>query len=175
MKIAFTNNILKDTLNFRGNVIKAFLNKGHKVTVICPNEKNINVKNFDERLNFIPVEVSRKGKNPFSDLIYCKKLFDVYKKEKFDLIFHYTIKPNIYGNIASHFAKIKSISIIPGLGHLFIKESFSTKIVEVLYRFSLNYANEVWFLNEDDKKEFLKRKLVKESKIKILPGRRNKP
>mgnify|MGYP001276908536 CR=1 FL=1 len=170
MKIAFTNNILKDTLNFRGNVIKAFLNKGHKVTVICPNEKNINVKNFDERLNFIPVEVSRKGKNPFSDLIYCKKLFDVYKKEKFDLIFHYTIKPNIYGNIASHFAKIKSISIIPGLGHLFIKESFSTKIVEVLYRFSLNYANEVWFLNEDDKKEFLKRKLVKESKIKILPG-----
>ena len=170
MKIAFTNNILKDTLNFRGNVIKAFLNKGHKVTVICPNEKNINVKNFDERLNFIPVEVSRKGKNPFSDLIYCKKLFDVYKKEKFDLIFHYTIKPNIYGNIAAHFAKIKAISIIPGLGHLFIEESFATKIVEILYKLSLNFASEVWFLNEDDKKEFLKRKLVKENKIKILPG-----
>lgn len=170
MKIAFTNNILKDTLNFRGNVIKAFLNEGHKITVICPNDKNINIKNFDERLNFIPVEVSRKGKNPFSDLIYCKKLFNIYRKEKFDLIFHYTIKPNIYGNIASHFTKIKSISIIPGLGHLFIKESFATKIVEILYRFSLNYANEVWFLNEDDKKEFLKRKLVKESKIKILSG-----
>lgn len=170
MKIAFTNNILKDTLNFRGNVIKSFLNEGYEVTVICPDDKSINIKDFDERINFIPVEVSRKGKNPFSDLIYCKKLFDVYQKEKFDLIFHYTIKPNIYGNIAAHFAKIKAISIIPGLGHLFINESFATKIVEILYRFSLNYANEVWFLNEDDKKEFLKRKLVRESKIKILPG-----
>ena len=170
MKIAFTNNILKDTLNFRGNVIKSFLNNGHSVTIISPDDKSINIKEFDKKLNFIPIEVSRKGKNPFSDLIYCKKLFNVYQKEKFDLIFHYTIKPNIYGNIASHFAKIKSISIIPGLGHLFIKESFATKIVEILYRFSLNYANEVWFLNEDDKKEFLKRKLVKENKIKILPG-----
>ena len=86
------------------------------------------------------------------------------------MIFHYTIKPNIYGNIAAHFAKIKAISIIPGLGHLFIEESFATKIVEILYKLSLNFASEVWFLNEDDKKEFLKRKLVKENKIKILPG-----
>ena len=170
MKICLVDNDLRLNLNFRGNIIKAFLNKGYDVTIISPEDESFSIKDFDERLNFIPVEVSRKGKNPFSDLIYCKKLFSIYKKEKFDLIFHYTIKPNIYGNIASHFAKIKAISIIPGLGHLFIKESFATKIVEILYRFSLNYANEVWFLNEDDKKEFLKRKLVKENKIKILPG-----
>lgn len=170
MKICLVDNDLRLNLNFRGNIIKAFLDKGFNVTIISPEDKSFNIKEFDKRLNFIPIEVSRKGKNPFSDLIYCKKLFNIYKKEKFDLIFHYTIKPNIYGNIAAHFAKIKSISIIPGLGHLFIKESFATKIVEILYRFSLNYASEVWFLNEDDKKEFLKRKLVKESKVKILPG-----
>ena len=170
MKICLVDNNLRLNLNFRGNVIKAFLNKGYDVTIISPEDKTVNIKEFDERLNFIPIEVSRKGKNPFSDLIYCKKLFNIYRKKKFDLIFHYTIKPNIYGNIAGHFAKIKSISIIPGLGHLFIKESFATKIVEILYRISLNFASEVWFLNEDDKKEFLKRKLVKESKIKILPG-----
>ena len=170
MKICLVDNDLRLNLNFRGNVIKSFLNEGYNVTIVSPKDKSVNIKEFDERLNFIPIEVSRKGKNPFSDLIYCKKLFDIYRKEKFDLIFHYTIKPNIYGNIASHFTKIKSISIIPGLGHLFIKESFVTKIVEILYRFSLSYVSEVWFLNEDDKKEFLKRKLVKENKIKILPG-----
>ena len=170
MKVCLVDNDLRLNLNFRGNVIKSFLNEGYDVTIVSPKDKSVNIKDFDERLNFMPIEVSRKGKNPFSDLIYCKKLFDIYRKEKFDLIFHYTIKPNIYGNIASHFTKIKSISIIPGLGHLFIKESFITKIVEILYRFSLSYASEVWFLNEDDKKEFLKRKLVKENKIKILPG-----
>ena len=170
MKICLVDNDLRLNLNFRGNVIKSFLNEGYDVTIVSPKDKSVNIKEFDERLNFIPIEVSRKGKNPFSDLIYCKKLFDIYRKEKFDLIFHYTIKPNIYGNIASHFTKIKSISIIPGLGHLFIKESFATKIVEILYRFSLNFASKVWFLNEDDKNEFLKRKLVNESKIEILPG-----
>lgn len=170
MKICLVDNDLRLNLNFRENIIKAFLNKDYDVTIIAPNDKSFNIKDYDERLNFIPIEVSRKGKNPFSDLIYCKKLFNIYQKEKFDLIFHYTIKPNIYGNIASHFAKIKSISIIPGLGHLFIEESFATKIVEILYKLSLNFASEVWFLNEDDKKEFLKRKLVKENKIKILPG-----
>ena len=170
MKICLVDNNLKLNLNFRGNIIKAFFDDGYDVTIISPEDKSLNIKDFDERLNFIPIEVSRKGKNPFNDLIYCKKLFNIYRKEKFDLIFHYTIKPNIYGNIASHFAKINSISIIPGLGHLFIKESFATKIVEILYRISLNFASEVWFLNEDDKNEFLKRKLVKENKIKILPG-----
>ena len=170
MKICLVDNDLRLNLNFRGNIIRAFLNDGHDVTIISPEDKSVNIENFDKRLDFIPIEVSRKGKNPFSDLIYCKKLFDVYQKENFNLIFHYTIKPNIYGNISAHFAKTKSISIIPGLGHLFIKESFATKIVELLYRFSLSFASEVWFLNEDDKKEFLKRKLVKESKIKILPG-----
>ena len=169
-KIAFVNNVLDGMLMFRGNVIKTFLDKEYEVTIICPDDKNINIKNFDSRVKFIPVEFSRKGKNPFNDLVYCKKLFDIYRKEKFDLIFHYTIKPNIYGNIASHFVKIKSISIIPGLGYLFIKDSFATKIVEILYKLSLNFTNEVWFLNEDDKNEFLKRKLVKESKIKIIPG-----
>lgn len=170
MKIAFVNNTLKDTLNFRGNVIKAFLEKGYDVTIISPNDTSVDIKEFHKKLKFIPIEFSRKSKNPFSDLIYCKKLYDIYKKEKFDVIFHYTIKPNIYGNIAAGFNKIKSISIIPGLGHLFIEESFATKIVEILYKFSLRYAKEVWFLNEDDKKEFLKRKLLKENKIKILPG-----
>lgn len=170
MKIAFVNNTLKDTLNFRGNVIKAFIEKGYDVTIISPNDTSVDIKEFHKDLKFIPVEFSRKSKNPFSDLIYCKKLYDIYKKEKFDIIFHYTIKPNIYGNIAADFNKIKSISIIPGLGHLFIEESFATKIVEILYKFSLRHAKEVWFLNEDDKKEFLRRKLLKEDKIKILPG-----
>ena len=48
MKIAFTNNILKDTLNFRGNVIKSFLNEGYDVTIVSPKDKSVNIKGFDE-------------------------------------------------------------------------------------------------------------------------------
>ena len=73
-------------------------------------------------------------------------------------------------HVAAKLNKIISIFIIPGLGHLFIKESITTKIAERLYKFALNFSKEVWFLNNDDKELFIKRKLVDERKVKILPG-----
>lgn len=170
MKICLTDNSLMLNLNFRGDIVKKFLKKGYQVTIIAPRDENISIKKFDKRLKFIPLEVSRRGKNPFADLKYCKKLYDIYRKEKFDIIFLYTIKPNIYGNIAAKLSKIKSVSIIPGLGHLFIEETLSTKIVEILYKIALNFASEIWFLNQEDKNEFLKRKLLKKNKSYILPG-----
>ena len=56
------------------------------------------------------------------------------------------------------------------MGHLFIKENITTKIAERLYKFALSFSKEVWFLNNDDKELFIKRKLVNEGKVKILPG-----
>lgn len=169
MKIAFVDNTLWGLLNFRGEVIKTLCKEGNEITLIAPFDSNISLKEY-EGINYIPIKLSRKGKNPFQEINYLYSLFKNYKKNKFDLVFHYTIKPNIYGNIAAKLNKINSISIIPGLGHLFINESITTKIAEKLYKFALNFSKEVWFLNNDDKDLFVKRKLVNEENIKILPG-----
>ncbi len=168
-KIAFVDNTLWGLLNFRGDVIKALYKEGNRITLIAPFDPNISLKEY-QGIEYIPIKLSRKGKNPFQEIKYLFFLYKIYKENKFDLVFHYTIKPNIYGNIAAKLNKIKSISIIPGLGHLFIKESMTTKIAERLYKFALNFSKEVWFLNSDDKKLFIKRKLIDEEKIKILPG-----
>lgn len=168
-KIAFVDNTLWGLLNFRGDVIKALYKEGNRITLIAPFDPNISLKEY-QGIEYISIKLSRKGKNPFQEIKYLFFLYKIYKENKFDLVFHYTIKPNIYGNIAAKLNKIKSISIIPGLGHLFIKESMTTKIAERLYKFALNFSKEVWFLNSDDKKLFIKRKLIDEEKIKILPG-----
>ena len=168
-KIAFVDNTLWGLLNFRGDVIKTLYNERNKITLIAPLDPNISLKEYQE-IEYIPIKLSRKGKNPFQEIKYLFSLYKIYKENKFDLVFHYTIKPNIYGNVAAKLNKIKSISIIPGLGHLFIKESITTKIAERLYKFALNFSKEVWFLNNDDKELFIKRKLVDERKVKILPG-----
>lgn len=168
-KIAFVDNSFWGLLNFRGDVIKALYKEGYQITLIAPFDFDVSLEEY-QRIEYIPIKLSRKGKNPFQEIKYLFSLYKIYKEKNFNLIFHYTIKPNIYGNIVAKLNRIDSISIIPGLGHLFIKEDITTKIAEKLYKFALNFSKEVWFLNNDDKELFIKKKLVDERKVKILPG-----
>ena len=78
---------------------------------------------------------------------------DVFKyiercHEQFDFIFHYTIKPVIYGGWAARKARIRQISVITGLGYTFIRKGWINRVAKLLYRFSLRSAKEVWFLNQ---------------------------
>lgn len=168
-KIAFTDNSFWGLLNFRGDVIKALHSERNEITLIAPFDSNVSLEEY-EGIKYIPIKLSRKGKNPFQEINYLYSLFKIYRENKFDLVFHYTIKPNIYGNIAGKLTKTDCISIIPGLGHLFINENMATKIAEKLYKFALNFSREIWFLNNDDKELFIKKKLVESRKVKVLPG-----
>lgn len=155
--------------NFRGGLIKKLIFEGYEVVVIAPTDK------FDEKLRslgakVVDVEINSKGTNPIEDLKLILTLRKIYKREKLDIVFNYTIKPIICGTIAAKLAKVIPIAVTTGLGYGFIKERKATKVVEKLYRFSLEFAKEVWFLNENDKKIFLERKLVDSDKTFVLNG-----
>lgn len=167
MKIGFVDNSLWGQINFRGDLIEHLIKNGFEVVMISPKDTDLKIKNEAKYYN---LKIERKSKNIFSDLKLMIKLFKIYKKEKFDLIFHYTIKPNIYGTIAAKLNNQTSISIVPGLGYTFIKENLLTKVVKLMYWFSLKFSNEVWFLNEEDKEYFVSNKLISEKKAKILQG-----
>ncbi|EOG9680630.1 glycosyltransferase family 4 protein [Enterobacter hormaechei] len=64
----------------------------------------------------------------------------------------------------------KSIAVTTGLGFVFNKSSFLTKVISQLYSFSFNFPKEVWFLNEDDKAVFISKKIIKEYKSFVLDG-----
>jgi glycosyltransferase involved in cell wall biosynthesis len=155
--------------NFRAGLIKKMILEGYEVVVIAPTDK------FDEKLKglgakVVNVQINSKGTNPREDLELIFTLCKIFKREKLDIVFNYTIKPIIYGTIAAKLAKVIPIAVTTGLGYAFIKEGKVTKIVEKLYRFSLKFAKEVWFLNENDKKVFLERKLVEPNKTFVLNG-----
>jgi len=155
--------------NFRGGLIKKLILEGYEVVVIAPTDK------FDEKLKglgakVVDVEINSKGTDPIEDMKLIFTLRKIYKREKLDIVFNYTIKPIIYGTIAAKLANIIPIAVTTGLGYAFIKEGKVTRVVEKLYRFSLKFAKEVWFLNENDKKVFLERKLVEPDKIFVLNG-----
>ena len=155
--------------NFRGGLIKKLISEGYEVIVIAPTDK------FDHKLRelgayVVNVEINSKGTNPIEDLKLIFKLRKIYKQERLDIVFNYTIKPIIYGTIAAKLSKVIPIAVTTGLGYAFIKEGKVTKVVEKLYRFSLKFAKEVWFLNENDKNIFLERKLVDSNKVFVLNG-----
>lgn len=83
---------------------------------------------------------------------------------------HFTIKPNIYGNIVCRILGIKTISNISGLGTVFVRKNWVTKLVKILYRYSLVAAERIFFQNREDYETFINQKIVDQNKCEILPG-----
>ena len=171
MKIAIVANTSWYVYNFRKELISAFLENGHKVVTIAPVYMDeYSQKLIDMGCHHFNVNMDNKGTNPLKDIATFFSFVSIYKKAKPDIILHFTIKPNIYGTLAAKYLKIPCINNISGLGTLFIKEGFATKIAKVLYRISLQHAKHVFFQNEEDRDLFIKHNLLDVSKTSILPG-----
>lgn len=169
LHIALVANTLWSVYNFRRGLINSFIGNGHKVTIIAP------IDDYAKRLeelgcSVVNIHIASQGMNPFTDLVLILKLKKIYSQINPDFIFHYTIKPNIYGSIAAWLSNKKSIAVTTGLGFVFNKSSFLTKVISQLYSFSFNFPKEVWFLNEDDKAVFISKKIIKEYKSFVLDG-----
>lgn len=168
-KIAFVGNSLQTMCNFRMGVISSLSQLGHEIVVIAPEDCNHRLLQISN-VRFIPIEIDCKGMNPFIDLRLVQSLKKVYLKEHFDLIFHYTIKPVIYGGWAAARTRSQHIAVITGLGYTFLRKGWINRISKFLYSCSLRNAKEVWFLNQDDKTLFVEQNIVSLFKTRVLNG-----
>ncbi len=169
MKIAFVGNTSFSIYKFRLGVMRSFISRGYEVIAIAP-EDEYSTLFENENIKYISIEIDGKGKSILDDAKLISSFTDIYKKEKIDFIFHYTIKPNIYGSLAARYLKIPSIAITTGLGFSFKKKNIFNLFVKTLYRFSLQKVLEVWFLNTHDKDVFIKNGIIRKEKAFILPS-----
>jgi glycosyltransferase involved in cell wall biosynthesis len=167
-KITLVANSTWSVYNFRMDLIRHLL-LSFDVLIIAPRDE------FAEELikagcSYRDIHFNNRSENPLLDYSLYKSLEKIYKSEKPDFIFHYVIKPNIYGSLASARCGILSVAVITGLGYTFDRNNWLNRIVSFLYRKALKKASEVWFLNQEDAQVFIQRKLTSADKIKILPG-----
>lgn len=168
-KIALVSNSSWSIFNYRLGVAKAFLDKGFKVLIVAPQDDF--TKNLIEiGCSFRHFEMESKSTNPFNDLKLLQQLKTIYKEEKPNFIFHYTIKPNIWGSRAAKSASIPSIAITTGLGYIFDNNNLVSKIGKWLYKVNLTYSKQIWFLNNEDQKAFLDENIIPKSKAYLIPG-----
>lgn len=167
MKILFCDNSLKELLNFRGDVIKHFSKQGHSIVLVAPeNTKSPSTSN----IKFIPIKMNRGGMNPFNDLALFLSLLKIYYKERPDYVFHYTIKPNIYGSFSAKMLRIPSSSVVSGLGYAFNHNDLRSRVARFLYRMALNLNHSVLVLNSDNMEKLLSSKILHKEKAILLRG-----
>jgi len=170
-KIALVANSTWNIYNFRLNLIRFLGDNDCEVVVIAPVDEYIHYLNKAHKIKHIPLKgLKREGKNPIHELRLTYNLMRIYRRERLDAIIHFTIKPNIYGNLAANWCKIPSICVVTGLGYTFLHDSLSNRLSQWMYKFSFGFTQKVAFENEDDKNLFVKLKLAKAEQCAVING-----
>jgi glycosyltransferase involved in cell wall biosynthesis len=167
-KIIFLSNHFIALYKFRKELILELVKKQHDVYLVLPESSENDYFN-KMGCKIITVDVDRRGLNPVADLTLFINYLKIFKKIKPDLILSYTIKPNIYGSLASTILKMKQICNITGTGATFFEENFLSNLVKILYRFSVKNSYKVFFQNRSDLDFFVKNHLVKDN-YELIPG-----
>lgn len=174
LNIAIVGVVSGSVLNFRKELIKTLVKKGHNVYVLVSDDDN---KNDIEMLGVTHVRyfVSRKGTNIFHDLKTCINLYKIFREIKPDIVLSYTIKPVIWGGLAARlYKRTKFLALITGLGYTFepggIKKKLLTKVVINLYKCALKNSYAVIFQNEDNLSVFLESNIVVRSQTHVVNG-----
>lgn len=166
-KILFLANHFITLYSFRKEMINEMLKHGHELYLSLPkSEENQYFENLG--CHIVETEIDRRGINPIKDLKLIQSYKKLIRQVNPNIIFSYTIKPNIYGTMASN-GKYKQVCNITGTGATFLKRNLVSIICEFLYKLSVKKCYKVFFQNTGDRDFFVKEGLVKDN-YAMLPG-----
>ena len=171
MKIIFCDNTLWGLVNFRGEVIRHFMRKGHQVVLVAPEKEDKQMRTtIPDGVRYIPVKMARTSLNPVKDFGYFMRILKIFRAERPDYIFNYTIKPNIYGSIAARLCGCRSTAMMAGLGYIFINDSLLLRIARTVYRFGLLFTDHLIVLNSFIREMVVQKRFCNPKKIVFLEG-----
>ena len=168
-KILISINTAWNLLNFRSGLIHGLISSGFEVIALAPQDKYVAELEL-LGCRFVHLEMDNQGTHPVRDFLLLRRYWLLLKIEKPDLCLFYTIKPNVYGSLASTICGIPFINNVSGLGAVFIQDGWLRQLVSALYRLAFRNSNQVFFQNHDDLGLFLENKLVKVGLTDVLPG-----
>lgn len=150
------------TYNLRKEVIQKLIEVGHKVIIALPYGEKVELLK-DMGCEFIDVPLDRRGTNPITDFKLLSAYKRIIKTVKPDIVFTYTLKPNLYGGIACRLNKVKVLHTVTGLGTVFVRNVKYKNLIVFLNRIAFKNSHMIAFMNSDNEQ------LYKELGI-IYPG-----
>lgn len=180
MKILLIASMAESLINFRGPLLNALVEAGHDVH--CAASGLVPGTETGDRLGrlgigVVDIPLSRTGLNPLADLLLGLKLWQLFRRERYDVVLGYTIKPVIWGMLAGKAAGVpRRVALITGLGYAFTGGTKGVRglvrsISTGLYRLALRQAHLIFFQNKDDCDDFAKLGILPpDTETKIVNG-----
>lgn len=154
---------------FRKELISRLIEDGYDVIASTPFDDNItDLKKMNIQL--INTPINRRGMNPIKDFSLLIHYFQIIQSVQPDEIITYTIKPNLYGGLASMLLNKKYSLNITGLGTAFQKDGLLKKMVILWYRFICLKVKVVFFENIENQQIFLDNRILDQRKCCVLHG-----
>lgn len=118
---------------------------------------------------YIETTLDRHGINPIKELRVFSLYKRIIKEVKPDIVFTYTIKPNVYAGMACAALNIPYVANITGLGTAVENPGLMQILTLNLYKFGLRKAKKVFFQNNENR-EFMIAKGAVKGPYDMLPG-----
>jgi len=169
MKLIFSSNSSWSVYNFRCNLLTRLALLDTEIVIIAPDGPYL------EKLNglgykTIPIQIDNSSRSILSNLRLFRDYFNIYNREKPDIVLHNAVKPNIYGALVCRILNIPVINNISGIGAIFMSGGFSTVLGKILYRVSQKKVHTVFLQNPTDYNLFVNNKLITAHQGQIIPG-----
>jgi glycosyltransferase involved in cell wall biosynthesis len=177
-KILVLGGIAGSLVSFRGPLLRALAQRGHRVIGCAPATPSDRyfgseyMARLVEALAAMGVEyrhvpIDRTGLSPGRDLCTLRALVSLFREVRPDIVLGYTIKPVIYSSLAAKVTGVpQCFSMITGLGHTFTAKDWKActlaPVVKSLYRLALRSNDRLFFQNPDDRALFERLGLVRE-------------
>lgn len=154
--------------NFRLELVEQLLEAGYEVHISSP---------YGERIDELraigavchDIRIDRHGMNPKDEI----EIFNSYRKLIRNIcpviVLGYTIKPNIYGAMASRITHVPFVANITGLGMAVENGGWKQKIAIMLYKAAFTKVQCVFFQNRENMRFFLRKGITNGRHI-LLPG-----
>ncbi len=172
-KLLFVVNDAAYFLSHRLPVALAARNAGFEVHVATP-EGPSTAAILNEGFIYHPIPLTRSGIKPWKELGSFIALICLYRNLQPDIVHHVTIKPVIYGGVASYIARVPAVvNAVTGLGYVFIakgpKAALLRSVAKLGYRVAFSHRNKrIIFQNPDDCETFLKAGIISSQDIVLI-------
>ena len=173
-RVCFVVNVDWFFLSHRLPLARAARDAGAEVTLIAA-DTGCGDRIRSEGLAFVPLPISRRGLNVFSEAAAVLALVRHYRRLRPDLVHHVTIKPVLYGSLAARAVGVPAVvNAISGLGYVFTSDDRSRllrRVVNRVYRAALgNPRSRTILQNSDDLAMFVERGLLRRGQALVIRG-----
>jgi glycosyltransferase involved in cell wall biosynthesis len=125
-------------------------------------------------LRYHSYRMSRRA-NPLTDVHAVGQLVRIFRAERPAIVHTFDTKPAVWGRLAAKLAGVPVvIGTLPGLGSLYTRTDLKAQLIRIVYQplqtLVCRWADVTTFQNDDDAQEFVKRRVVSQTRVTVIPG-----